>query len=192
MSIDTSFQGAKWHSTNLNLDDDEVFNLAQKNNISIHLSKLLVNRKIKTISKFINSKLKEAMLAKDVLVRDTLRLITSEIKRFEVDNRSEVKDEDVISILKKMSKQRKDSIEQYSKGGRPDLEKIESDELKIIDEYLPVAVQGEELQAIIKEIIAEKGLEGMQGMGILMKELKNLHPNADMSQASNYAKELLS
>ena len=85
----------------------------------------------------INSKLKEAMLAKDVFVRDTLRLITSEIKRFEVDNRSEVKDEDVISILKKMSKQRKDSIEQYSKGGRPDLEKIESDELKIIDEYLP-------------------------------------------------------
>ena len=59
MSIDTSFQGAKWHSTNLNLDDDEVFNLAQKNNISIQLSKLLVNRKIKTISKFINSKLKE-------------------------------------------------------------------------------------------------------------------------------------
>ena len=71
------------------------------------------------------------MSAKDVFVRDTLRLITSEIKRFEVDNRSEVKDEDVISILKKMSKQRKDSIEQYSKGGRPDLEKIESDELKI-------------------------------------------------------------
>ena len=140
----------------------------------------------------INSKLKEAMLAKDVFVRDTLRLITSEIKRFEVDNRSEVKDEDVISILKKMSKQRKDSIEQYSKGGRPDLEKIESDELKIIDEYLPVAVQGEELQEIIKEIIAEKGLEGMQGMGTLMKELKNLHPNADMSQASNYAKEFLS
>ena len=91
-----------------------------------------------------------------------------------------------------MSKQRKDSIEQYSKGGRPDLEKIESDELKIIDEYLPVPVQGEELQAIVKEIIAEKGLEGMQGMGILMKELKKLHPNADMSQASNYAKELLS
>ena len=59
MSIDTSFQGAKWLSTNLNLDDDEVFNLAQKNNISIQLSKLLVNRKIKTISKFINSKLKE-------------------------------------------------------------------------------------------------------------------------------------
>ena len=55
-----------------------------------------------------------------------------------------------------------------------------------------MAVQGEELQTIIKEIIAENGLEGMQGMGILMKELKNLHPNADMSQASNYAKELLS
>ena len=110
------------------------------------------------------------MLAKDVFVRDTLRLITSEIKRFEVDNRSEVKDEDVISILKKMSKQRKDSIEQYSKGGRPDLEKIESDELKIIDEYLPVAVQGEELQAIIKEIIAEKGL-----LNILLKPKRSLN-----------------
>ena len=59
MSIDTSFQGANWHSANLNLDENEIFNLAQKNDISIHLSKLLLNRKIKTISKFINSKLKE-------------------------------------------------------------------------------------------------------------------------------------
>ena len=101
MSIDTSFQGAKWYSTNLNLNDDEVFSLAQKNNISIQLSKLLFNRNIKSISKFINSKLKEAMLAKDVFVRDTLRLVTSEIKRFEVDNRSEVKDEDVFLFLRK-------------------------------------------------------------------------------------------
>ena len=99
------------------------------------------------------------MLAKDVFVRDTLRLITSEIKRFEVDNRSEVKDEDVISILKKMSKQRKDSIEQYSKGGRPDLEKIESDELKIIDEYLPVPVQGENFRQSLRKLLLKRVLK---------------------------------
>ena len=91
MSIDTSFQGAKWHSTNLNLDDDEVFNLAQKNNISIHLSKLLVNRKIKTISKFINSKLKENLSITKIA---KLRNLDKSISFFE-----KVKSEKKISIF---------------------------------------------------------------------------------------------
>ena len=60
------------------------------------------------------------MLNKDVFVRDTLRLVTSEIKRFEVDNRKDPTDEDIVAILKRMAKQRKDSIQQYKDGGRPD------------------------------------------------------------------------
>ena len=63
------------------------------------------------------------MLNKDVFVRDTLRLVTSEIKRFEVDNRKDPADEDIVAILKRMAKQRKDSIQQYKDGGRPDLGK---------------------------------------------------------------------
>ena len=132
------------------------------------------------------------MLNKDVFVRDTLRLVTSEIKRFEVDNRKDPTDEDIVAILKRMAKQRKDSIQQYKDGGRPDLEEIEQKELDLLATYLPQALGGEALKTAISEIISEKGLSGMQEMGNVMKELKTKHPNAEMSEASSFVKELLS
>ena len=140
----------------------------------------------------INSELKQAMLDKDVFVRDTLRLVTSEIKRFEVDNRKDPTDEDVVAILKRMAKQRKDSIQQYKDGGRPDLEEIEQKELDLLATYLPQALSGDALKTVISEIISEKGFSGMQEMGNVMKELKTKHPNAEMSEASSFVKELLS
>ena len=132
------------------------------------------------------------MLNKDVFVRDTLRLVTSEIKRFEVDNRQDPTDDDVITILKRMAKQRKDSIQQYSDGGRPDLEEIEQKELDLLATYLPQALSGEALKTAISGIISEKGFSGMQDMGKVMKELKAKHSNAEMSEASSFVKELLS
>ena len=140
----------------------------------------------------INSELKQAMLDKDVFVRDTLRLVTSEIKRFEVDNRKDPTDEDVVVILKRMAKQRKDSIQQYKDGGRPDLEEIEQKELDLLATYLPQALSGDALKTVISEIISENGFSGMQDMGNVMKELKTKHPNAEMSEASSFVKELLS
>ena len=132
------------------------------------------------------------MLNKDVFVRDTLRLVTSEIKRFEVDNRKDPADEDIVAILKRMAKQRKDSIQQYKDGGRPDLEEIEQKELDLLAIYLPQALGGDALKEAISEIISEKGFSGMQEMGNVMKELKTKHPNAEMSEASSFVKELLS
>ena len=132
------------------------------------------------------------MLNKDVFVRDTLRLVTSEIKRFEVDNRKDPTDEDIVAILKRMAKQRKDSIQQYKDGGRPDLEEIEQKELDLLATYLPQALGGDALIEAISEIISEKGFSGMQEMGNVMKELKTKHPNAEMSEASSFVKELLS
>ena len=132
------------------------------------------------------------MLNKDVFVRDTLRLVTSEIKRFEVDNRQDPTDDDVITILKRMAKQRKDSIQQYKDGGRPDLEKIERKELDLLATYLPQALSGEALKTAISGIISEHGFSGMQDMGNVMKELKVKHANAEMSEASSFVKELLS
>ena len=132
------------------------------------------------------------MLNKDVFVRDTLRLVTSEIKRFEVDNRQDPTDDDVIAILKRMAKQRKDSIQQYKDGGRPDLEKIERKELDLLGTYLPQALSGEALKTAISGIISEHGFSGMQDMGNVMKELKVKHANAEMSEASSFVKELLS
>ena len=140
----------------------------------------------------INSELKEAMIQKDVFLRDTLRLIMAEVKRFEVDNRQEPTDEDIFTILKKMAKQRKDSIQQYSKGGRPDLEEIEKNELEVLEKYLPQALAGDALKEVIQTIISENNFSGMQDMGNVMKELRSRHPNAEMSEASSLVKELLS
>jgi len=140
----------------------------------------------------LKEELKQAMLAKDVFVRDTLRLITSEIKRFEVDNRVEASQDDFIVILKKMAKQRKDSIEQYNSGGRADLAEVEENELQIISRYLPEALSGDALQEAVKNILDEIGPLEMRDMGQLMKEIKLRHPDAEMSEASSIARNLLS
>ena len=132
------------------------------------------------------------MLDKDVFVRDTLRLVTSEIKRFEVDKRQEPTDDDIIAILKRMAKQRKDSIQQYKDGGRPDLEEIEQNELDLLDKYLPQALNGDALKDALQAIISEHNFSGMQDMGNVMKELRSRHPNAEMSEASSMVKNLLS
>ena len=132
------------------------------------------------------------MLDKNVFVRDTLRLVTSEIKRFEVDSRQEPSDDDIISILKRMAKQRKDSIQQYKDGGRPDLEEIEQNELDLLDKYLPQALNGDALKDALQTIISEHNFSGMQDMGNVMKELRSRHPNAEMSEASSMVKNLLS
>ena len=132
------------------------------------------------------------MLDKNVFVRDTLRLVTSEIKRFEVDTRQEPSDDEIISILKRMAKQRKDSINQFKEGGRPDLEEIEQNELNLLDKYLPQALNGEVLKTVLEEIISKNNFSGMQDMGNAMKELRSKHPNAEMSEASSIVKTLLS
>ena len=140
----------------------------------------------------INSELKQAMFDKNVFLRDTLRLVTAEIKRFEVDNRVEATNDDLVNILKKMAKQRKDSIQQYADGGRPDLEEVERNELDVLEKYLPQALSGDVLKTAIQEIISAGGFSGMQDMGNVMKELRSKHPNAEMSEASSFVKELLS
>ena len=132
------------------------------------------------------------MFDKNVFLRDTLRLVTAEIKRFEVDNRVEATDDDLVNILKKMAKQRKDSIQQYADGGRPDLEEVERNELGVLEKYLPQALSGDALKIAIQEIISAGGFSGMQDMGNVMKELRSKHPNAEMSEASSFVKELLS
>lgn len=132
------------------------------------------------------------MFDKDVFKRDTLRLVTSEVKRFEVDNRKVPTDDDVINIIKRMAKQRKDSIQQYKDGGRPDLEKIESDELSLIQKFLPESLSGDALQDALEKIISDNSFNSMKDMGNIMKELKSRHPNAEMSEASSIIKNLFS
>ena len=140
----------------------------------------------------IKDDLKQAMIAKDIFVRDTLRLVTSEVKRFEVDNRVEVTQEDIVAILKRMAKQRKDSIEQYMAGARADLAEVEQKELDLINQYLPESLSGAALKDAVKIIIEDLGLSEMKDMGQAMKEIKLRRPDAEMSEASSTVKELLS
>ena len=140
----------------------------------------------------INSDLKAAMLAKDNATRDTLRMLISEIKRYEIDNRVDADDSVVLATLKKMIKQRKDSIEQFEKGGRSDLSKIEKDELLILDKYMPEMMSEEAIDELVTKTISEVGATGPQDMGKVMGHLKgSIGDSADMGLVSKIVKEKL-
>ena len=140
----------------------------------------------------INSDLKAAMLSKDNVTRDTLRMLISEIKRYEIDNRVEADDSVVLATLKKMIKQRKDSIEQFEKGGRSDLSKIEKDELLILDKYMPEMMSEEAINELVTKTISELGAAGPQDMGKVMGHLKgSVGDSADMGLVSKIVKEKL-
>lgn len=140
----------------------------------------------------INDDVKTAMRSKDKERLATLRLITAAIKQKEVDERIELNDEQVISVLEKMIKQRKDSIEQFEKAGRTELADKEKAELAIIDEYMPAQLSEAEINAAIDAAIAETGASEMKEMGKVMAVLKpKLAGQADMSQVSALVKQKL-
>jgi uncharacterized protein YqeY len=140
----------------------------------------------------IKSHLKQSMLNKDVAVRDTLRMLLSEIQRFEIYNRVEVDDVQILQIINKMVKQRKDSIEQFTKGNRPDLAEVEQTELEILSKYKPKQLDESEITAKVKDAISETGAAGMQDIGKVMGVLKNaLAGSADMGLVSKIVKDQL-
>ena len=132
------------------------------------------------------------MLNKNNTLRDTLRMISAEIKQLEVDKKITVSDDDVISILNKMAKQRKDSIQQFQQGGREDLASIEINELEIITIYLPAQLSEEDIDIHINEAIASLGATSPQDMGKVMGALKPLlNGKADMGIVSAAVKSKL-
>ena len=133
------------------------------------------------------------MLDKDVLTRDTIRMLISEIKRFEIDNKAEAGEETILSIIQKMVKQRNDSIEQFKKGGRKDLADKEISQLGIIKKYMPAQMSAEEIELIINDVIKSTNSETMQDMGKVMGAAKSqLQGKPDMSLVSDIVKQLLS
>ena len=133
------------------------------------------------------------MLDKNVTVRDTLRMLLAEIQRFGIDNKVEVDDAQVLQIINKMVKQRNDSIEQFTKGDRPDLAEIEKVELDILSAYKPAQLDESEIIAKVKAAINETGAESMQDIGKVMGVLKGpLAGSADMGLVSKIVKDQLS
>jgi len=141
----------------------------------------------------INQDLKTAMISKDVVARDTLRMLLSDIKKFEIDERTEATDSIILSLINKNVKQRRDSIEQFRSGSRDDLVAKEEEQLNVILKYLPQQLSADEITAVVKQGIDELSASNMQDMGKLMGLLKpQLEGRADMTIVSATVKDLLS
>ena len=141
----------------------------------------------------INDAVKVSMKAKEKEKTATLRLITSAIKQIEVDERRELSDDDVIAVLTKMVKQRRESIEQFTKGNRQDLAEIEEAELGIIQQYMPEQLSEEAIDQLIEKAIADSGAQTIKDMGKVMGILKpQLQGRAEMGPVSGKIKARLS
>ncbi len=137
--------------------------------------------------------MKAAMKAKEKDRLMTVRSIQAAIKQREVDERVELSDADVLLILDKQAKQRRESIAQYQDGGRDDLVAQEQLELEIIKTYLPIQLSDEELSSLVKDAVAQTGASSMQDMGKVMAIIKpKAQGRADMGQLSKLVKDALS
>ena len=141
----------------------------------------------------IQDDVKAAMKAKDKERLGTLRLITAAIKQREVDDRAELSEEQVLAILEKMIKQRRDSIAQYESAGRQELADQEQSEIAIIETYMPEGLSEAEIAELIEQAISETGAESMRDMGKVMGLLKpKMQGRADMGKVSGLIKQKLS
>ena len=136
--------------------------------------------------------MKDAMRAKDKPRLGTIRLALSEIKRVEVDERIDPDDARIIGILDKMIKQRRESIRQYEPANRPELVAQEQFEIEVIQEFLPQALDADELAQIIKSAVSESDAGSMKDMGKVMNLVRpQVVGRADMAEVSKQIKALL-
>ncbi|MGL6287741.1 GatB/YqeY domain-containing protein [Aeromonas hydrophila] len=135
---------------------------------------------------------KLAMLAKDKARLGAIRLLMAEIKQREVDTRVELNDQDILAVVTKMVKQRRDSISQFEAAGRQDLADKESAEIVVLQEFLPQQLTAAEIAALIEQAIAESGAAVMADMGKVMAVLKpKIQGRADVGAVSVQVKTRL-
>lgn len=140
----------------------------------------------------INDDMKAAMKARETDRLGAIRLLTSALKQREVDERIEITDDIVLAVIEKMLKQRKDSIEQYSAGNRPDLVAKEQFEVGVLQVYMPQQLSEVELAAILDAVIAETGATSAKDMGRVMSTLRpKVAGRADMGKLSAVVKARL-
>jgi hypothetical protein len=124
-----------------------------------------------TIVEQVNQDMVQAMKAREEARLSTIRMIKSALKNKEIDKRAPLDDQEAMAVLNTMIKQRKDSIEQFTKGGRQELADKEAAEIKLIEAYLPQSASAEEIQAKVKETITEMGSPTIKDMGAVMKNV---------------------
>lgn len=146
-----------------------------------------------TLLETIRTHMKQAWKSGDNDRRDTLRLVIASVDYARIANKEELNDSQVMQVIQKEAKQRKESIDEFIKGNRPDLVAKEELELSIISEYLPDELTEMELTQIIKEVILETNAVNMNDVGLVMKTLMpKLGGRADGKQANILVRELLS
>jgi hypothetical protein len=135
---------------------------------------------------------KSAMKAKDKPRLGTIRLALSAIKQREVDEKITLTDDDILAVLTKMVKQRRDSVAQYEEAGRQELADAEQAEIAVLEEFMPQPLTEEEVSALIETAIADSGAAGMQDMGKVMGVLKpQIQGRADMGKVSGLVRAKL-
>jgi uncharacterized protein len=140
----------------------------------------------------ISEDMKTAMRAKDSARLGTIRLLQSAIKQREVDERVELNDGDVIAVIEKMLKQRRDSIAAYESANRQDLADVEKFEVSVLQTYLPQQLTEEELNAILEKVVVKTGASGIKDMSKVMAAIKPLVVGrADMGKISGLIKTRL-
>jgi uncharacterized protein YqeY len=145
------------------------------------------------LKQLITNDMKLAMKAQDKPALKAIRMILGAIKQKEIDDRIELNDSQVLTVIQKMVKQRKDSISQFSDAGRTDLVEVEESELVIINNYMPEQLSDDEVDAAVTKAIADSGSDSMKDMGKLMGILKvQLDGKADMGAVSQLIKAKLS
>ena len=144
------------------------------------------------LKQLITDDMKLAMKAQDKSALKAIRMILGAIKQKEIDERINLDDTQVLAVIQKMVKQRKDSISQFSDAGRIDLVEVEEAELSIINNYMPKQLSEAEIKAAVVKAIADSGADSMKDMGKLMGILKGqLDGKADMGQVSQLIKSKL-
>jgi len=145
----------------------------------------------------LNDALKDAMKAKEARATSTLRLILAALKDRDIAERTKgngdgVGDDAILEMLQKMVRQRHESIEMYTKGSRPELAKRESDEIEVIERFLPKQMDETDMRAAIDGVIGELGASSVKDMGRVMATLKERYPGRmDFGKASGIVKEAL-
>lgn len=141
----------------------------------------------------ITEDMKAALRAREAQRLSAIRLLLAAIKQREVDERKEMTDADVVAVIEKMIKQRRDSIEQYLKGGRQDLVEVEQFELSVLQAYMPKAMPDADVEAAVAAAVASTGAKAMGDMGKVMAVLKpQLAGRADLGKVSAMVKARLS
>ncbi len=143
--------------------------------------------------KKLQDEMKAAMKSGDKDRLSVVRMLISEIKKVQIDKKRELTDEEIIQVLQRYAKQRKESIKQYREAGREDLAQKEEKELQVVQEFLPQPLSEEEIQKIVEEVIKETGASSMKDMGKVMKTvMEKVKGRADGSTVSSIVKKKLS